>query len=90
MVENDYPEARLEELEQKIGSMYHERAAFKDKDLKVEFGYLDASTQDDFGEKVSALQDKPEKKEPPKGSISKDAFINEFLRQKRDHGGKKS
>lgn len=93
VVENDYPEARLEELEQKIGSMYHERAAFKDKDLKVEFGYQNASTQDDFDasqEQVSALQDKPEKKEPPKGSISKDAFINEFLRQKRDRGGKKS
>ncbi|MBQ9271385.1 MAG: hypothetical protein IJ218_03875 [Alphaproteobacteria bacterium] len=40
-------------------------------------------------EQVSAKQQKPEKKAPPKGSISKDAFINELLARSRSRNGKK-
>ncbi len=41
------------------------------------------------GKEISQKQQKPEKKAPPKGSISKDAFINELLARSRSRNGKK-
>lgn len=63
------------------------------KNLVIEYGgeTYDFETYD-FGEpKISQKPNEPEKKEPPKGSISKDALINALLEQKSGgRGGKKS
>ena len=64
-----------------------------DGTVEVEFEFVGGETynfENPNEERVSASQSRPEKKEPPKGSISKDAFINALLEQKRGRGGKKS
>lgn len=47
------------------------------------------NSSDPNEEQISAKQPNPEKKGPPKGSISKDAFTNAFLELNRKRGGRK-
>lgn len=94
---------KLEEMRKRINPEYtlrHVGVPYKDEFDIVHFDYVTPnSTRDNskkqveeqVEEQVSAKQDRPEKKEPPKGSINKDAFINALLEEKRGgRGGKKS
>ena len=68
-----------------------QKELYDDGTVKVEFDYIDMPGlhNDNGKEQVSPKQQQPEKKEPPKGSISKDAFINALLEKNSGRGGKK-
>ena len=95
---------KLEEMRKRINPEYtlrHVGVPYKDEFDVVHFDYVTPNSTKDNSKKqveeqveeqVSDKQDRPEKKEPTKGSISKDAFIiNALLEQKSGgRGGKKS
>lgn len=78
-------------IEKNGNKFYHEKSKYDDGTVEVEFDYIDMPGlhNDNGKEQVSQKQQEPEKKEPPKGSISHDAFINALLERKGGRGGKK-
>lgn len=72
-----------------FGSAQRNDDVYKDKYAIVDFDTYDFETPKKPEEQVSAKQSRPEKKEPPKGSISKEAFIDELLAQRGKKGGRK-
>lgn len=91
---------KLEEMRKRINpeyTLHHVGVPYKDEFDVVHFDYVTPNSTKDNSKKqveeqveeqVSAKQDRPEKKEPPKGSISKDAFINALLEQQKKSGGR--